>query len=81
MRHKVSIAACLALLLTLTLVAEATAEGTLSKVRSFFKGRTRSTITGVVDRDNDATSSRPNGRPQPRQRQAETLELTGAPSA
>ncbi len=55
MRHKVSVAACFALLLTLTLAAEAYAEGTLSKVRSFFKGRTRSTITGVVDRDGDAT--------------------------
>lgn len=55
MRHKVSAAAFFALLLSLTIAAEASAEGTLAKVRSFFKGRTRSTITGTVDRESDAT--------------------------
>lgn len=55
MRHHGFAAATIALLLTFTFVSEALAEGTLSRVRSFFKGRTRTTVTGTVDRDIDAT--------------------------
>lgn len=54
MRHHGFAAVSIALLLTFTFVTEALAEGTLSRVRSFFKGRTRATITGVADRDGDA---------------------------
>lgn len=53
MRNKGILLALFVALFSFALVTEAFAEGSLSKVRSFFKGRTRTTITGTVDRDGE----------------------------